>query len=48
MDSTAQTVLVILTVLGSYWAIHRDMASLRECVARLEGMMEAQFSKPAE
>lgn len=48
MDSTAQTILVILTVLGSYWAIHRDMTSLRERVARLEGMMEAHFSKPAD
>lgn len=54
MSPTLQTVMVIVAVLGSHLllrqeisGLHRDMAGLRERMARLEGMMEGHFSRPA-
>ena len=34
------TIAVILTVIIGWWAIHRDIAQLRERMAKLEGTME--------
>lgn len=33
------TIAVILTVVIGWWAVHRDIADLRERMANLEGMM---------
>ena len=38
------TVAVILTVIIGWWAIHRDIALLRERMARLEGLFEAHIT----
>ena len=34
------TIAVIITVIIGWWAIHRDIAQLRERMAKLEGTME--------
>ena len=34
------TIAVILTVIAGWWAIHGDIAQLRERMAKLEGTME--------
>ncbi len=34
------TIAVILTVIIGWWAIHRDIAQLRERMVKLEGTME--------
>ena len=36
-----EVVVVVATILGSHWMLHRDIASLRECMARIEGMFKA-------
>ena len=41
MDSSwIEVVIVVATILASHWILHRDIASLRERMARIEGTFE--------
>jgi len=39
-SSWIEVVIGVATILGSHWVLHRDIASLRERMARIEGMFE--------
>ncbi len=41
------TVAVAIPVLGFLWTIHRDVSGLRECMARVKGLIEGFATQTA-
>ena len=39
-SSWIEVAIVVATILGSHWMLHRDIASLRERMARIEGLFK--------
>ena len=43
-----EVVIGVATILGSHWVLHRDIASLREPMARIEGLFEGFAGRQPE
>lgn len=41
-------VVVLVAILGFLWNLHRDVADLRERMARVEGLLEGFVARPPE
>ena len=46
--SWIEVVIVVATILGSHWVLHRNIASLRERMARIEGLFEGFTGRQPE
>lgn len=40
--------ILLVAILGFLWNLHRDMAGLRECMARVEGLLEGFVARSQE
>lgn len=48
MDAITIQIVSVVAILGFLWNLHRDIANLRERMARVEGLLEGFVGRPQE